>query len=155
MDVKRAEAFVIAKDDPKARFPAKNFTEIVPKELSQDCYSTLVLQGGTNEVSNLDVGGNVSDNIENLKDEIKKSSERTFELAQRSLKENNALEKVIILKRIFRCDPLKNDPTQIRSKLSEYGNRVLDDIWLSKGCPDNIILAQQPLECQARSPCRG
>ena len=49
----------IAKDDPKARFPAMNFTDIVPKELSQDCYSSLVLQGRTNEVSILDVGGKV------------------------------------------------------------------------------------------------
>ena len=148
MNVKRAEAFVIAKDDPKASFPAKNFTDIVPKELSQDCYSTLVLQGGTNEVSNLNISGNVTQKIEILKDEIKKSSENMFELAQRSLSENSSLEKVIILKRIFRCDLPKDDPSHIRSKLSEYGNRVYDDIWLSKGCPGNIIIAQQPLECQ-------
>ena len=30
MDIKRAEAFIVAKDDPEARIPSKNFTEIVP-----------------------------------------------------------------------------------------------------------------------------
>ena len=46
---------------------------------------------------------------------------------------------MVILKRIFRCDTLKNDPNQIKNRLS--------DIWLTKGCPKNITIAQQPLEC--------
>ena len=36
----------------------------------------------------------------------------------------------------------------MRSKLSEFGNRLLDDIWLTKGCPKNIMIGQQTLECQ-------
>ena len=148
MNVKRAEAFIVAKDDPKARFPDKNFIEVVPKELEQDDYSVLVLQGGTNEVTNLDVSGNVSEKIEALKDEIKTSSVKMFEVAQKSLAQNKNLEKVIILKRIFRCDLPKDDPSQIKSRLSEFGNRVLEDIYLSKGCPSNISITNQPLECQ-------
>ena len=147
MDVKRAEAFIVAKDDPKARVPAKNFTEIVPRELEKESFSTLILQGGTNEVTNLDVSGKVEDKIEALKQEIKSSSEKMFDLAEKSLTENKSLKKVIILKRIFRCDTAQSDPTQIRNKLSEFGNRMLDDIWLTKGCPKNISIAQQPLEC--------
>ena len=108
----------------------------------------MVLQGGTNEVSNLDVSQNVTENIEPLKAEVRKSSEKMFELAQKSLAENRHLEKVIILKRIFRCDLPKDDPSQIKSRLSEYGNRVLEDIYLSKGCPKNISISYQPLECQ-------
>ena len=148
MEVQRAEAFVIGKSDPKARFPDKNFVEIVPKELKKDNYSVLVLQAGTNEVTNLDVSGNVGEKIEALKSEIKISSEKIFEVAQKSLAENGSLEKVIILKRIFRCDPLRDDPSQIKSKLSDFGNRVLEDIYLSKGCPENISISYQPLECQ-------
>ena len=147
LEVKRAEAFVIAQDDLKAKFPEKNFCTIVPKELEKENYSILVLQGGTNEVSNLDVSGNVGQKIESLKNEIRTSSEKLFSLAQKSLKENKCLKKVIILKRIFRCDLLIEDPSQIRNKLSEYGNRVLEDIYLSKGCPDNISISYQPLEC--------
>ena len=31
--------------------------------------------------------------------------------------------------------------------MSEFGNRTLDDIWLTKGCPKNIAIVQQQLEC--------
>ena len=147
MDIKRAEAFLVAKDDPKARMASKNFTEIVPSELEKEEFSTLILQGGTNEISNLDVSGKIDDKIEALKQEIKTSSEKIFNIAENSLKENKSLKKVVILKRIFRCDTLKNDPNQIKNRLSEFGNRMLDDIWLTKGCPKNITIAQQPLEC--------
>jgi hypothetical protein len=146
-DIKRVEAFIVGKDDPKARVPSKNFTDIVPKELKNENVSTLILQGGTNEVSNLDVTGDIGVKMEAMKEEIKISSEKLFILAEESLKNNEGLEKVIILKRVFRCDPVKNDPSQIRDKMSEYGNRVLEDMWLAKGCPKNIVIASQPLEC--------
>ena len=49
---------------------------------------------------------------------------------------------------MFRSDSLKNDPAQIKHHLSEYGNRVLDDLWLSKGCPKNIKIMKQDLDCK-------
>ena len=148
MDVKRAEAFIIGQNDPRSRFPDQNFTDIVPKELKKEEFSTLILQGGTNEVSNLDISGNAGERIETLKEEIKVSSEKLFCIAEKSLEENKSLDNVLIFKRIFRCDTLKNDPTQIRSKLSDFGNRVLDDLWLTKGCPKNIKIVEQSLKCQ-------
>ena len=121
---------------------------MVPRELKVDTFSTLILQGGTNEVSNLDVSGISVEKIEALKEEIKVSSEKLFYLAEQSLAGNKNLENVIIFKRMFRCDILKNDSTQIKNNLSEFGNRVLEDIWLSKGCPKNIQIVQQALECK-------
>ena len=103
----------------------------------------LILQGGTNEISNLDVSGNISVKMEAMKEEVKASSVKLFNLAENSLKENKGLEKVIILKRVFRCDTIKDDPCQIK-----YGNRVLEDLWLSRGCPKNIVITGQPLECE-------
>ena len=108
----------------------------------------MILQGGTNEISNLDVSGNSIDRIEALKEEIKASSVKMFSIAEESLTLNKGLENVIIFKRMFRCDDIRNDPAQIRAKLSEFGNRALDDIWLTKGCPQNIKIVQQTLECQ-------
>ena len=35
----------------------------------------------------------------------------------------------------------------MKLQLSEYGNRVLEDMWLSKGCPKNIVIAAQNLDC--------
>ena len=147
MEVTRVEAFNVSDKDPNAKFPEKNLTKNLPKELSKDIFSTLILQGGTNEVSNLDVKGNALERIEAMKKEIKACSEGIFTLAEESLAKNQKLENVIIFKRMFRCDTLLNDPLQIRSKLSEYGNRVLEDTWLTRGCPKNISIVLQPLEC--------
>ena len=148
MDIKRAEAFIVGNDDPKAKIPSKNFVETVPRELENENVSTLIIQGGTNEISNLDVRGNIEDKIEAMKEEVRVSSKKLFNLAEESLKYHDGLEKVIILKRMFRCDTIRNDPSQIRAKMSEFGNRVLEDIWLTKGCPKNIIITGQHLECE-------
>ena len=80
MEIKRVEAFIVDKNDAKARYPDRNFIETVPTELEKDTFSTLVLQGGTNEVSNLDVSGNVGEKIETLKEEIRASSVKLFVL---------------------------------------------------------------------------
>ena len=133
MEVKRVEAFIVGKNDPKAKVPSKNFTETVPRELRDEDVNTLILQGGTKEISNLYVSGNISVKMEAMKEEVKASSVKLFNLAENRLTENKDLEKVIILKRIFRCDTIKDDPSQIKSKMSEYGNRVIEDVWLSRG----------------------
>ena len=91
--------------------------------------------------------------IEALKNEIKVSSVKLFNIAEKSLIDNKGLENVVILKRMFRCDTLKNDPAQLKNHLSEYGNRVLDDIWLTKWCPQNIRIAQQALDCNGELRC--
>ena len=31
--------------------------------------------------------------------------------------------------------------------MSEFGNRVLEDMWLTRGCPKNIVITEQHLEC--------
>ena len=147
-EVKRVEAFIVDKNDKKAKYPEKNFIDTVSTELESDQFSTLILQGGTNEITNLDVSGyDAIRRIEVLKDEVRESSEKLFKLAENSLAKNASLDKVIIMKRMFRCDTPENDPAQLRFKLSEYGNRVLDDMWLSKGCPKNIIIVRQDLDC--------
>ena len=147
-DVKRVEAFNIDKNDKKAKFPEQNFKDIVPLELKKKIFSTLILQGGTHEISNLDVSGpDVVSRIEELKNEVKESSTKLFKLAEESLEENKDLKRVIIFKTMFRCDTLENDPSQLKAELSEYGNRVLDDMWLSMGCPKNIHIVKQDLDC--------
>ena len=80
-----------------------------------------------------------------LKSIVKSTSLKLFTLAEDSLKQNHNLERVILVKRPFRCD--FNDHTGLKAKLSEYGNRVFEDIWLDKGCPKNILIVQQFLEC--------
>ena len=42
---------------------------------------------------------------------------------------------------------MKVDPLGMKQKLSEYGNNLLDELWMTNGCPKNIIIASQPLDC--------
>ena len=114
--------------------------EAVQSQSKQNRCETLILQGGTEEITDL----NSACDLETLKKVVKTSSEKLFNIAEKSLQENKCIERVVLLKRIFRCD--KNDPNKLKAKLSEYGNRVLDDLWLDKGCPDNIVLGKQYLE---------
>ena len=71
-----------------------------------------------------------------------------FKIAQQSLAENPSLEKVILLKRNFRCDPNFIDPEGIKNRLSEFANDSYDHIWKKNGEPTKIVIADQNLkEC--------
>ena len=99
MEIKRVEAFTVSQNDPKARFPDKNFNDVVPRELAKEAFSTLISQGGTNEISNLDISGNTVEKIEALKNEIRVSSEKVLKIAEKSLAETRGLENVVIFKK--------------------------------------------------------
>ena len=62
-------------------------------------------------------------------------------MAEKSLAKNPSLRKVIILKRIYRCD------NNIKESLSQFANSVYDDYWRKRGCPSNIVIADQKLQC--------
>ena len=75
-DFTRVEAISVDKDGEKPCF-----VDIVPQELEKNEYSTLLLQGGSHEITNLDM----SLNIESLKQIVKQSSISLFNLAEKSL----------------------------------------------------------------------
>ena len=70
-----------------------------------------------------------------------------FDLTERSLKSNPGLSKVIIVKSLPRYDPQGADPCSLKSKLNQFGNTLYTSIWMGKGCPTNIEIADQNLEC--------
>ena len=118
-----------------------NHRKIVPTELSKNRFDTLVLEGGVNEISNIDTSQDFIANIDVWKQKVATDSINIYELAEESLAKHQHLKKVIILKRIFRCDDTAKE------SLSKYANSVYDDIWIRKGRPSNICIADQQLEC--------
>ena len=84
-------------------------SQVVKEELEKEPFSSLVLQGGTQEVTELDTTAD----IEILKNKVRESSEAIYNLAVNTLNENPQLENVVILKRIFRCDSIQNYPKQL------------------------------------------
>ena len=135
------KAFTIDAKDGAVR-PDLNHKRIVPAELSKNTYDTLVLEGGVNEISNINTDGDFIENIDNWKKKVSEDSVNMFRLAEESLANNPKLKKVIILKRNFRCD------NQTKQSLSCFANSVYDDLWIKKGRPLNICIADQKLQCE-------
>ena len=100
-----------------------------------------MLEGGVNEISNINTSKDFIANIDGWKKKVADDSSNLYQLAEKSLAENPQLKKVIILKRIFRCDD------NVKEILSQYANSVYDDLWLKRGRPSGIYIADQKLQC--------
>ena len=72
-----------------------------------------------------------------------------FKLAEDSASQYPGLE-VIIVSRIPRFDPISNDPAQVKSQLSLYGNSVYHNLWMDRGCPKNIKIHDLGLDCYGK-----
>ena len=51
------------------------------------------------------------------------------------------------MKRTPRYDPHSVDPYGIKTKLSKYGNTLYDQMWEQMGCPSNIVIGENTVEC--------
>ena len=136
-------------EDSDARYPNKSFMKVVPERLTKKNYDTLVIQGGCNEISNIRLNSeSTAANVKGWEEKVQKSRTKMFTLAQSSLENNPSLKKVIIVKSLPRYDPQNSDPNQIKAKLNQFGNTLYNTLWMQNGCPSNIIIVDQHLECQ-------
>ena len=133
-------------NDKDAKYPKRNFLKVVPERLARKKYDTLVLQGGCNEVSNIQVKSSTND-VSKWEEKIRQSRMKLFHLAEDSLQKNSYLKNVIIVASLPRYDPEDLDPNGIKSKLNQFGNSVLSNIWMQKGCPKNISIHDLKLDC--------
>ena len=138
-----------ADSDADARYPERNLIKIVPERLSNKKYDTLVLQGGCNEISNVNVNQNFKpEDVKLWEEKVHRSRTKIFQIAEESLERNKDLKKVIIVASLPRYDPEDRDPLAIKAKLNHYGNSVYTSLWMQKGCPANISIQDQKLDCQ-------
>ena len=135
-------------EDHDAYYRNKNFLTIVPQKLKQRKYDTLILQGGCNEISNVKISPRPQpEQVKQWEDKIQKSRSKMFRLAEDSLRNNPELKKVIILKSPPRYDSPAVDPCSIKAKLNEFGNTLYTNMWMEKGCPNDISIEDQHFEC--------
>ena len=134
-------------EDVDAKYRSRNFLKVVPERLGKKKYDTLIMQAGSNEISNINLES-PSLNITQWEKKVEESREKVFQLAQKSLKSNPSLKKVLIVKSLPRYDPSTLDPSSIKSKLNKFGNTVYDRLWLKSGCPNNIHIVDQQMDCQ-------
>ena len=141
--VKNVKAYGIKKEENQL-VPEMNFTDIVPDIMKDEDPDTIVLEGGSIEISNIDVKGALMDedrDIEDYKKEwfhkVGEDSENMFGVAEKAIKQKPNL-KIIIVKRLPRHDPYSVDPLGIKKKISKFGNDAYDQMWFQRGCPKNI-----------------
>ena len=110
--------------------------------------STIVMQSGSKQLTDLQIPNDAINSMEHLKDNVRKVSENMYTLAEKYLQKFPNIDNVILLKQPYRCDSSDHETNQMKSKLCDFSSRVLDDLWLSRGCPNNIKIADEKLECQ-------
>ena len=98
-----------------------------------------MLGGGTVEITNLNTSHIPEVNIEKFKEEVTRSTQNMFKLAESVLQTYKYIEKVIILKKPPRFDPIKDDPLQLKPQLSSLGNALLFDLWCKSNMRNKIV----------------
>ena len=133
-----------------ARWPKQNFTDVVKSRLQnqgRDKFEVLIMSAPTCDITNLDV--NISQtalNKEKLQNEARISSQNMFNLAERSLYENQGLKKVIIMEHPPRFDLPDTDPHSVKPNLAKVANIHLGQMWLNSPLKDKIFIGRHSLE---------
>jgi hypothetical protein len=134
--------------DKDAKYPERNFTKVLPEKLKRRKYDTLVLQAGCNEISNLNVKSKfTAKDVSVWEEKVRQSRTKLFNLAEESLKKEKDLKDVIIITSLPRYDPEEVDPCSIKAKLNQFGNSIYTSLWMQRGCPKNIVIQDQKLDC--------
>jgi hypothetical protein len=136
--------------DKTARWPEYNFTDCVDYTLKNpgiENFDVLLMSAPTVDISNMDTSKmNPKDSTETFQLNARKSSHNMFRLAERSLRQNNNLKKVIILEHPPRFDQTDVDPTSLKPALARLANATLGKLWLNSKLKDKIVIGHHSLE---------
>ena len=100
----------------------------------------------TVDISNLDTTKlNPSDKTDELQRRAVLSSHNMISLAEKTLKKNQSLSKVIIMEHPPRFDTPFMDPTCIKPKLARLANATLGGLWLN-----SPLVRNQPIKLHSK-----
>ena len=98
------------------------------------------------DISNMDTSKmNPKDSTETFQLNAKQSTNNMFRLAERSLRENPNLKKVIILEHPPRFDQTDVDPNSLKPALARLANATLGKLWLNSKLKDKIFIGRHSL----------
>ena len=135
----------VAKQAP--RFPASNFTDMIPKQLSKDDFKYLIIQAGSVDISNLNTKDNPLQYMDYFRQETIMSADILFSAAENALKNNPGLNKVIIMKQIPRYDPAEVDPLSLKPSLSLLFNNTMTNNWMESPLKEKIYIGNHDIDC--------
>ena len=135
---------------PAARWPNRNFTEVVRAELQnpgREHVDVMVLSAPTVDITNLDSSQlRPNDNTDAFQHQVIISCQNMINLAENSLRNNPGLAKVVILEHPPRFDTPDMDPTSLKPNLARLANSTFGQLWHNSPLKDKISIGQHSLE---------
>ena len=145
------KAYCVKKE---GRFPDENFETSVPQITKDGQIDTLVMEAGSIEITNIDVNKammNTDKDIEESKKEwfeqVEETSKSLFQIAEDCIARDSKMN-VVIVKRPQRFDKASKDILGIKSKLSEYANKVYEQCALKSNNSNKIHIVDLKLGAQ-------
>ena len=144
-NIKSVKAYNIAPDTGDSLFPNQNFLDVVDAELESSSYKTLVLGGGSVDITNLNTLDNPIDSITEYREKIIISAQKMFCIAESAIHTHPSLEKVIILKNTPRFDLSSKDPLGLKPQFSALVDSIIFGLWCESRFRDSIILGEHDI----------
>ena len=130
-----------------ARFPTKNFTDVIPIEVKKEPFDYLLLQAGSVDITNLDTKVTPEEHSTYFKQEVRFAAKNLFNAAEAALIAQPNLKKVIIFNLTPRYDLPAVDPLSLKSALAQLFNNTLVELWIDSPLKDKVAVGLHNLEC--------
>ena len=130
-----------------AKFPRKNFLEVVPHEAMRDNFEHLVVQTGSIDITNLKTEVSPEQNLEYFKQQTIMSAKNIFDSCLLALDKQPSLKSVVLMKQTPRYDPVSTDPLSLKPALSQLFNNTLTELWVSCNVKNKIHVGTHNIDC--------
>ena len=113
-----------------AKFPKKNFTDVIPAEVKKEPVDYLLLQSGSVDITNLNTKDNPKEKSEYFKKEVRYAAKNLFDPAEKAFSVQPSLKKVVIMTQTPRYDLKAEDPLSLKPVLADIFNHTLPSCGL-------------------------
>ena len=151
--VKAIKAYSSIHDDVEnaaknaAKFPAKNFTDVIPTELAKEVPDALIIQSGSVDITNLKTNStDAVQYMEYFKQQAVVSANNIFQAATDAAKRHPKLKKIILMKQVPRYDDNSSSPPGVKGALSKLFNDTLDKL-MSERPVDKLLIGNHNIDC--------
>ena len=130
-----------------ARYPDKNFTDVIAENLENEHFDNLIVQAGSIDITNLNTKIDPTNNFDYFEQEAIMSATNLFTACERAAEQHQHLKNIIIMKQTPRYDPATIDPHSIKPVLSDIFNNRLTELWMASKHKNAIFVGNHNVAC--------
>ena len=112
------------------KFRHNRLPDVVKSEVTKRAYETLVIQPGSEDITNMNTNENPKENFPFFKNKVIQDAQSVIKSAEEALEIQSTLKKVTVMPLIPRFDDKRTDPLSIKSVLTDIYNKTLIQAWL-------------------------